>query len=69
MPRHTDSEIEQAAQRFEQLADTLAPTTAQVEGTDEIDGLINPPRRPSPPRPPSCSKRRDGGDGYASVPL
>lgn len=49
MPRHTDSEIEQAAQRFEQLADTLAPT-AQVEGTDEIDGLINPaaPSLPSP---------------------
>ncbi|MGP0101768.1 MAG: hypothetical protein ACLPUT_09145 [Solirubrobacteraceae bacterium] len=47
MPGHTDSEIEQAAQRFEQLADTLAPTTAQVEGTDEIDGLINP-AEPSP---------------------
>jgi hypothetical protein len=34
--------IEQDAQRFEQLVDTLAPTTAQVEGTDDIDGLINP---------------------------
>jgi hypothetical protein len=31
--RHTDSEIEHAAQRFEQLVDTLAPATAQVEGT------------------------------------
>jgi hypothetical protein len=52
MPRHTDSEIEQAAQRFKQLADTLAPATAQVEATDELDGLINP-ARPSLPSPTS----------------
>jgi len=51
MPRHTDSEIEQAAHRLERIADTLAQTTAQVDGTDEIDGLINPaaPSVPSQP--------------------
>jgi hypothetical protein len=30
MPRHTDSEIEQAAQRLKQLADTLAPAKLTV---------------------------------------
>jgi len=34
--RHTDNEIEQAAQRFEQLADTLDPATAEVEHTDDL---------------------------------
>jgi hypothetical protein len=33
MTRHTDKEIEQAASRFEQLADSLDPDTAQVEDT------------------------------------
>jgi DNA-directed RNA polymerase specialized sigma24 family protein len=33
---HTDKEIEQAARRFEQLADSLDPDTAQVEGTDDL---------------------------------
>jgi len=36
MTRHTDKEIEQAANRFEQLADSLDPDTAQVEGTDDL---------------------------------
>jgi hypothetical protein len=36
MTRHTDKEIEQAASRFEQLADSLDPGTAQVEGTDNL---------------------------------
>jgi hypothetical protein len=36
MTRHTDSETEQAAQRFEQLADALDPTTAKVEHTDDL---------------------------------
>src|ERR1700722_14000894 len=35
MTRHTDKEIEQAASRFEQLADSLDPDTAHVEGTDD----------------------------------
>lgn len=52
MPQHTDSEIEQAAQRFEHLADVLELATARVEGTDEIDGLISPAVR-SPPSPPA----------------
>lgn len=42
MPRHTDSEIEQAAERFWQLADALDPATAQVERAGEVDGLIGP---------------------------
>jgi hypothetical protein len=34
--RHTDDEIERAAQRFEQLADELDPATAQAEDTDDL---------------------------------
>jgi hypothetical protein len=47
MPRHTDSEIEQAAERFRQLADALDPATARVERAGEVDGLIDP-AAPSP---------------------
>lgn len=36
MTRHTDREIEQAAQRFEQLADKLDPETAAAERTDDL---------------------------------
>ena len=36
MSRHTDKEIEEAASRFEQLADSLDPDTAPVEGTDDL---------------------------------
>lgn len=34
--RHTDAEIEQAARRFEQLADQLDPATADVTDTDDL---------------------------------
>jgi hypothetical protein len=63
MPRHTDSEIEQAAERFWQLADALDPATAQVERTGEVDGLISAasPSLLSPPAAPS------GDDG--SIPM
>ncbi len=36
MTRHTDKEIEHAAQRFERIADALDPATAEVEGTDDL---------------------------------
>jgi DNA-directed RNA polymerase specialized sigma24 family protein len=36
MTRHTNKEIEQAAQRFERIADSLDPATAEVEGTDDL---------------------------------
>jgi hypothetical protein len=36
MTRHTDKNIEQAARRFERLADSLDPATAQAEGTDDL---------------------------------
>jgi hypothetical protein len=36
MTRHTDKEIEQAAQRFERIADSLDPATAEIEGTDDL---------------------------------
>jgi len=36
MMRHTDEEIEQAAYRFEQLADDLDPTTAEVERIEDL---------------------------------
>jgi hypothetical protein len=39
MTRHTDSEIEQAAGRFEQLADALDPRTAVVEDTDDLRAI------------------------------
>lgn len=55
MPRHTDSEIEQAAERFWQLADALDPATAQVARAGEVDGLISAasPSLLSPPAVPS----------------
>lgn len=34
--RHSEQEIEQAGERFEQLADTLDPDTAEVEHTDDL---------------------------------
>ncbi len=34
--RHTDDEIDRAAQRFEQLADALDPTTIEVDHTDDL---------------------------------
>jgi DNA-directed RNA polymerase specialized sigma24 family protein len=34
--RHTHDQIEQAATRFEQLADALDPATAQVDRTDDL---------------------------------
>lgn len=39
MTRHTDKEIEQAAGRFERLADALDPETAKVEGTDDLRAI------------------------------
>jgi hypothetical protein len=36
MTRHTDKEITQAAQRLEQIADSLDPDAAKVEGTDDL---------------------------------
>lgn len=55
MPRHTDSEIEQLAERFWQLAYALDPATAQVERAGEVDGLIGAaaPSLLSPPAVPS----------------
>lgn len=59
MPRHTDSEIEQAAERSWQLADALDPATAQLERAGEVDDLIGPAALSllSPPAVPS------GNDG------
>jgi transcriptional regulator with PAS, ATPase and Fis domain len=37
--RHTDEEIERAAERFEQLADKLDPETARVLATDDLRGV------------------------------
>ncbi len=34
--RHTDEEIERAAERFEELADKLDPETARVVSTDDL---------------------------------
>lgn len=36
MMRHSDSEIEQAADRFDRLADNLDPDTAIVEYTSDL---------------------------------
>ena len=37
--RHTDKQIERAAQRFEQLADTLDPDTANVEDLSDLNAV------------------------------
>ena len=37
--RHTDDEIERAARRFDQLADELDPTTAEVDHTDDLGAI------------------------------
>ncbi len=34
--RHTDEEIERAAERFKQLVDGLDPATADVENTEDL---------------------------------
>ena len=39
MPRYTDEEIKRAAGLFEQLADSLDPETARVEGTDDLRAI------------------------------
>ncbi len=36
MMRHTDEEIEHAAERFDKLADELDPTTAEIENTEDL---------------------------------
>ena len=37
--RHTDEEIERAAERFERLADQLDPEVARVEGTEDLQAV------------------------------
>lgn len=37
--RHTDDEIEQAARRFERLADDLDPETADLDRTDDLSNV------------------------------
>ncbi len=39
--RHTDEEIERAAERFEGLADELDPETARVLVTEDLRGLAD----------------------------
>ncbi len=39
MMRHTDKEIEQAAERFERLAETLDPATVRVEETNDLRAI------------------------------
>lgn len=37
--RHTDEEIEKAAQRFNELADELDPATAEIEHTEDLRAI------------------------------
>lgn len=37
--RHTDEGIQEAAERFERLADGLDPETAEVVSTDDLRGV------------------------------
>jgi hypothetical protein len=48
MRRLTESEIEEAAQRFGRLADALDPTAAQVESINNFGALTDCRRRRSP---------------------
>lgn len=51
MIRHTDDEIDQAAHRFEQLADELDPATAEVSDTKDLPQVAPSPKRSAQPRP------------------
>lgn len=37
--RHSDKQIDQAAQRFKELADALDPDTAEVEDLDDLHAV------------------------------
>ncbi len=39
--RHTDEEIERAAERFEELAEQLDPETAKVLVTEDLRGIAD----------------------------
>jgi hypothetical protein len=39
--RHTDEEIERAAERFEELAEELDPETAKVVVTEDLRGIAD----------------------------
>jgi DNA-directed RNA polymerase specialized sigma24 family protein len=39
--RHTDEEIERAAERFEELAEELDPETAKVLVTEDLRGIAD----------------------------
>jgi DNA-directed RNA polymerase specialized sigma24 family protein len=39
--RHTDEEIERAAERFEELAEELDPETAKVLVTEDLHGIAD----------------------------
>ncbi|GAB2758728.1 hypothetical protein GCM10027174_38920 [Salinifilum aidingensis] len=54
--RHSDDEIEQAAHRFEQLADDLDPATATAERTTDLRGSLPPPKLHAPTRP-GCTRQ------------
>lgn len=41
MTRHTDRELEDAAQRFDQLADELDPATAEVDHTEDLRSIAD----------------------------
>ena len=45
MPRHTDREINEAADRFERLADSLDVDAAHVEEIDDLRPSLLPPTR------------------------
>lgn len=42
--RHTDGEVERAAQRFEGLAEELDPETAKVVVTEDLRGIADAAR-------------------------
>lgn len=41
MRRHSDQEIEQAAQRFEKLADALDPATVEAQHIDDLRAIAS----------------------------
>jgi hypothetical protein len=46
--KHTDAEIEEAARRFEQLADELDPESAQVEDLVDLRAIAEAAERARP---------------------
>jgi hypothetical protein len=63
--RHTDAEIEDAARRFEQLADALDPATADAAGSRPVPRKLALPEYGRRSGRPECRGTRGSNDGVS----